>query len=324
MLPTIVPRRDPTLTAMALEYKNADYVGDSLGPVIESDTKTIEYGVLDKLNLFQSIDDTLARHGEANEVGFGAETASAVMANRALRTTIAHEDVEDSEDRFLDLAADQLSTLTNTLALAREVRQSTKVYASLVAASRASDPGNWADRSASYVDIVDQVKTKINESLYAPDAAICPKQVYNVLERHPSLVSQWFDGNSGTKVLSKAQIMDILGLKEMLVPDGRYTTTKRPGKVAVATPIDGSLNRIWGSHFILFRKANGKPNRMEPGLFYQFRRRWTKDLRGDNQRVRTWDLPQVGMGGAYVVQQEYQSLDMVFPEMGWAFQNVLT
>lgn len=324
MLPTTIPRRDPVFTAQVLAYANADFVGDSMGPILESETRTFEYGALDKLNLFQSIDDTLAKHGEANEVGFGGELTSATMSNRALRTTVAHEDVEDSDERFINLGGEALETVTQTLALAREIRQMTKVHAALAAASRTSDPGNWADRSASFVDIPEQVRSKVNGALYAYDSAICPKQVLNVMERHPSLLSLYFDGNSGNKILKKEQIAEILGLKTLFVPDGRYTTSKRPTKVPLGTSIEGSLNRIWGDHFTLFRMATGKPNRQTPGFFYQWRRRWTRDLKGDNMRVRTWDLPQVGMGGAYVIQQEYQSLDMVFPEMGWDFLNVLT
>lgn len=327
MLPTSVPRRDPILTAVVLEYKNPDHVGDSLGPIIPSLTKTFEYGAMDKLNLFQDVNDTLSRYGEANEVGFGAEILAATMGNHGLRATIAREDVEDSDERFLSLAGESLTVLKQTLGNARELRQAAKVRAALVAASRTSDPGNWADRTSTYVDIVDQVKTKINTSLYSYDSAICPKQVYNVLERHPSLVSQWFDGNSGTKILKREQIMEVLGIKNLFVPDGRVTTARRPTKVAQGpggTPIDGSLNRIWGNDFFLFRMAVGKPNRMAPGFFYQWRRQFDRALAGETQRVRTWELPQVGMGGAYVVQQEYQSLDMVFPEMGWGFVDVLT
>ncbi len=319
MLPTSVPRRDPVLTAVALEYKNAALVGDSLGPINEVETRTFEYGALDKLNLFQAPDDSLATYGEANEVGFGAEIASATMQNRGLRATISHEEVEDSEDRFLNLANDKLKVLSSTLALAREIRQATKISAALVAASRSTAGGNWANYGTGFVDIPTLIRTKSNESLYSMDSAICPKQVMFYLERHPSLVSLYFDGNTGKKILSKDQVAEILGLKEIFVPDARYTTTRRPGKVALATPIDGSLSRVWGNNFILFRKAEGLPNRQEPGFFYQWRRRWTKDLRGDNMRVRTWDLPQVGMGGAYVIQQEYQSLDMVFPEMGYQY-----
>jgi predicted RNase H-related nuclease YkuK (DUF458 family) len=324
MLPTSVPRRDPVLTAAALEFKNADFVGDSLGPVLEVETRTFEYGALDKLNLFQNIDDTLATYGEANEVGFGAEIASATMQNHGLRTTIAREDVEDSEDRFLSLASDKQKVLSATLALSREVRQKSKVVAALTAAGRTSSGGNWGDYTATAVDIPSMVREKSQSSLYAMESAICPKQILFKLERHPSLLSLYFDGNSGKKILTKDQIAELLGLKELIVPDGRYTTTKRPGKVALGTPIDGSLNRIWGNSFILFRRANGLPNRMEPGFFYQWRRRWTKDLKGDNMRVRTWELPHVGMGGAYVIQQEYQSLDMLFPEMGWEFTVTLS
>lgn len=323
MLPTTVPRRDPILTAFALEYQNPAFVGDSLGPMLTSDTRTIEYGLLDKLNLFQNLDDNLAKNGEANEVGFGAELLTARMKNWALKTTISREDEKDADTRFLNLAMDQVSVMSASLALSREYRQSQKILAALVAASRQSDPGNWADRSASYVDIVDQVRTKTNEGLYSYDSAVCPKQVLFAMERHPSLVSQWFDGNSGKKILSTEQIKEVLGLTNLYVPDGRFTTTRRPGKVAAATPIDGSLTRIWGNHFILFRKATGAPNRMAPGLFYQFRRTWGGG-NSDNRQVRTWHLPQIGMHGADVVQEEYQSLDLVFPEMGWAFQNVLT
>lgn len=326
MLPTETPRVDPLLTAFATEYKNADFVGDSLGPIIPSDTKEVKYGRLDKLNLFRSVDDTLARHGEANEVGFGADTAIVEMGNHALRALIAHEDVEDSDDQFLNYSQEHLTVLRATLALQREIRQASKILSALSGASRSADGGNWTNYTSTPDDVPTLVKTQARRALFELDHAVTSKQVIYALERHPSLTSLWFDGNTGKKILTKEQIAEVLGLKRIIVGDGRYTSARRPATIGASTEIsDANTTSIWGANFVLFRMAEGKPNRTMPGMFYQFRRRWTKDLAGSSmERVRTWDLPQLGLGGTYAVQQEYQSLDLVFPEMGYAFTGCLS
>lgn len=328
MLPTQNPRVDPLLSAFVTEYKNADFVCDSLGPILPSDTKTVKYGRLDKLNLFRSIDDNLARYGEANEVGFGSDTATVEMSNWALRCLVAHEDVEDHEDKYLDLAQEGLTVVRATLALQREIRQFNKIRSALVSASRSADGGNWLNYTSSPDDVVTKVKTQARRALFELDWALTSKQVIYALERHPSLTALWFDGNTGKKVLTKEQIAEVLGLKGIIVGDGRYTTTKRPVTISASTEIsDANTTSIIGDNFVLFRKAEGKPNRVMPGLFYQFRRKWSKSegLAGSTpDRVRTWDVPQLGMGGAYVVQQEYQSLDLVFPEMGYVFTGCLS
>lgn len=323
MLPTTIPRRYPSLSAYALEYHNPEFVGDRVFPIIESETKDIRYGILDKLNLFQNVDDALAKDGQANEVGFGASQGFAMMKNYALKTTISREDTADGE-LFLNVAMDQTDVLRRTLALRREMRQAALLYSKLDGASRSSDHSAslWSNYSTP-ADIVDLIRNKKNAALFPYNSLVIPKQAYIYFERHPSLVNQWFSGNTGTKVLSKAQIAETLGFKEenILVPDGRVGTMRRP----TAAPVDlSSLGRIWGNHVFLLRISETIPNRMEPGCAYQYRRRWTKGVAGDNMQVRAWYEPSKGFGGSDIVQQEYQALDIVLaPEMGWVFKNVV-
>lgn len=319
-LPTIVPRRDPVLTAFVTEYKNKEFVGDQIFPIVESDTRNFMYANLDKLNLFQSVDDTLAKNGEANEVGFSGSKATDRMLNFALKAVITKEDIEDED--FTNVAMDALTLIRSTLALRRELRQASLAFTALDNAGRSSDPGNWSDYSGAAVDVLDQVRTKANDALYPYTHIVAPKQVFVKLERHPKLLSMYFDGNSGNKILTPAQICELFGVPNILIPDGRLSTQRRP------TGISGSLDnlsRIWGNHLFLLRVSDTVPNRTEPGFGYQFRRRWTKGKVGDNMQVRTWELPQNGIGGSYVVQQEYQAMDKALsPEMGWVFKNVLT
>lgn len=324
MLPTTVPRRYPALSAFALEYRNPEFIGDVVFPIVESETKDIKYGLLDKLNFFQNIDDALAKDGEANEVGFGAGLQYAMMKNYGLKTTISREDTADGE-LFLNVAMDQVDVMRRALALRREVRQSSLLYSSLVAASQNSDQASahWSDYTSSAPDIVALIRNKKNNALYPYNAIVIPKQAYIYLERAPSLLNQWYLGNTGTKILTKAQIAETLGFEEknVLVPDGRVATGRRP------TTLTGDMSstpRIWGNHVFLLRISDTIPNRAEPGTCYQFRRRWTKGVAGDNMQVRSWYLPHKGIGGSDVVQQEYQALDIVMaPEFGFVFQNVV-
>lgn len=324
MLPTVIPRRYPALSAFALEYRNADFIGDKVFPIIESETKDIRYGSLDKLNMFQNIDDALARDGEANEVGFSAGLKYAMMNDYALKTTISRETTADAES-FLNVAMDQVAILTAVLALRREYRQANLLYSKLVSASRNAAGGNWADYSSSAPDIVNIIRNKRNNALYAYDTLVVPKQVYIWLERAPSLVNQWFVGNTGTKILDKKQVAECLGFKEenILIPDARLASAKRP--TSLGDTDLSSLDRIWGPHVFLLRTSKTIPNRAEPGCAYQYRRRWTKGVVGDNMQTRAWYIPHKGIGGSDVVQTEYQSLDMVLaPEMGYVFTNCLT
>ena len=318
-LPTFVPKRDPVLTAFVTEYKNTDFVGDQVFPIIESDNRTFKYAMLDKLNLFQSVDDTLGREGEANEIGFSGSKASDIMRNFALKAIITREDIEDED--FTNVAFDALTIIRSALALRREVRQAALLYSALNGAGRSSDPGNWSDYSGSAVDVLDQVRTKANDALYPYTHIVCPKQVFVKLERHPKLLAMYFDGNSGNKILTKANLCELFGVPNMLVPDGRVSSARRPAQI---TDMD-NVPRIWGNHFFMLRVSSTVPNRMEPGCGYQFRRRWTKGAVGDNMQVRTWELPQKGIGGSYAVQQEYQAMDKVLaPDMGYVFKDVLT
>ena len=322
MLPTIVPRRYPELSSYAMEFGNPEFIGDKIFPIIESETKDIRYGRLDKLNLFQNIDDTIAKDGEANEVGFGADLDYRMMHNYALKTTISREDTADGE-QFLNVAMDQTAVMKAALGLRREVRQSGLLYQKLVAASRNTDntSAHWSDYSGSAPDIVKQIRDLRNNALYPYTDLVIPKQVYIYLERAPSLLNQWYSGNTGTKILSKKEIGDTLGFDEskIHIPDGRLTTVRRP---TAFTADMSSLSRIWGNHVFLMRVSPTVPNRSEPGCAYQFRRRWNKGVVGDNMQVRAWYLPNKGLGGADVVQQEYQALDVVLStEMGYVLQN---
>lgn len=322
MLPTVIPRRYPSLSTFALEYHNPEFVGDKVFPIVESETKDVKYGTLDKLNMFQSIDDSLAKDGEANEVGFGAGLAYAMMQDYALKTTISRESTADGE-LFLNVAMDQINVMRHTLALRREIRQATLLASKLHAANQFVDQSGakFSDYSASAPDIVALIRNKRNVALYPYNTLVIPKQVYIYMERAPSMLNQWYLGNTGSRILTKAQIAETLGFKEenVLVPDARVATQRRPA----SAPADlNTLNRVWGNHLFMIRTTDTIPNRAEPGTCYQFRRRWTKGIAGDNMQVRAWYLPNKGIGGSDVVQQEYQALDMVLaPELGFVFEN---
>lgn len=319
MFPSVIPQRDPKLTGMVLAWKNTSFVGDSVGPILESETKGIEYDLLDKLNYFQDIDHNLARAAEANDVGVGGEKASAKMRNFALKTTILKEDIEDEDDWF-NQAALSLDVLSATLHLQREKLQATLLFAALDGAGRSVDPGNWGNLGSGFDDVFDQIKTRMQGSVFGYDSAICPEQVWWKLERHPALLGQFYEGSTFTqKILTQEQFKQLFGLKELIVPTARIAAVRRPVKVTDPA----TLNRVWGSHFTLFKKASGIPNRMDPGFYYQWRRRWVKGAVGQNMQVRTWEDPKRGIGGSYTAQQEYQGLHHVFPEAGFVFKNVL-
>lgn len=318
MLPTIVPQRDPRLTAMVLAYQNGDLVGDSIGPILESDTKKIEYTMLDKLNLFQDVDATLARGGEANTVGLGGEQATVGMRNFGLNAVVLNEDIEDADDWF-NVASESLTMVTSTLALQREKLQAAMIKAALTA--RSSDPGNWGNLDpATAPDIFAQIKDQMEASVYGYDSIIIPEPVLFKMQRAPSLLAQFYSGNTGMKTVSEQNIKEMFGLKNIIVPKARISTVRRPLKVTDVS----SIGRVWANDVILFKKATGIPSRMDPGFFYQWRRRWLKGAVGQNMQVRTWSEPKRGIGGAYVVQQEYQAHQHIFPEAGYAFTSVLT
>ena len=319
MLPTITPQRDPKLSAMAIAYANAELVGDSVGPILESETKGIEFTKLDKLNMFQDVDHNLARGGEANDVGFGAETDTVKMRNFGMKFIVLNEDIEDNEDKYTDLVNDGMDVMSATLALQREKLQASLIFSALDGASRSTDPGNWADFTGTAPDIYGQVKDQMEASVYGYDSAIIPEQVLFKMQRSPSLLSQFYSGNTGMKTVSIDNMKEMFGLREIIVPKARIASVRRPAKV---TDIS-ALSRVWGSHMILFKKASVQPNRITPGLYYQWRRRWVKGAVGQNMQVRSWALPNRGIGGAFVTQQEYQAHHHIFPEAGFVFKNVL-
>ena len=320
MIPSQTPQRDPSLTAMALEYKPKELVLDRLGPMLESDNRRIQYVKLDKLNMFQDVDHRFSRDGEANEVGAGGSKVIEALSNRALKTTIANEDIEDSDD-FFDVAAIQVETMRHTLALQREKEQAGLIYSSVNASGRVLDPGNWGDLTSSFVDVFSQVRAA-QEAAWVPyDGAIIPIQVIYKLLRHPSLLSQFYDGNTGRKTVTMENLKEMFGVSEIIVPEARIATQRRPQ----SAPADlATLPYVFGNHVVFFKKAVGQPSRALPGFYYQWRRRWVKGAVGENMQVRTWALPTKGIGGSYVVQQEYQVKHMVFPEMAFMFKDVLT
>ena len=150
--------------------------------------------------------------------------------------------------------------------------------------------------------------------------AIIPFQVLNKLRRAPSLLAQFYSGNTGKKQITIDDLKEMFGVSEIIVPEARISTSRRPQTVTDLS----ALPYVWGNHVIFGRKAQGQPSRQLPGLYYQWRRRWIKGAVGQNQQVRTWELPNKGIGGSYVVQQEYQVFHHVFPEMGFLLKDVLT
>jgi hypothetical protein len=277
---------DPRLTGIAIAFKNREMIADQVMPRVGVGKTTFKWNEYDFAEGVTIPETQIGRKGRPTEVEFTATEQTGGTKDYGLDDVVPNDDVADvPAGSGIDPLGQATEGLTNLIVLAREIRvaavaQNAANYNhadTLTGTDQFDDPAS---------DPAKLISDAIETPLVRPNIAITSLAVYNVLRRHPKIVSALNVSGSTNGQVSKQALIEYLELDDLLIGSG-WVNTAKPGQAPVYA-------RVWGNDFILQRRAPIVTAKGEPswGFTAQF---------GDRVAKRI-DEPKIGLRGAVRVR----------------------
>lgn len=296
---------DPILTNHARGYKQTDYVGDEIFPIVTMPSraaKRIEFG----REAFRKYNIKRAPGGRIAEVGFGYEGKPVQLIQRALQAATPFEHVEEAaEGPGIDLISEDVDLVMSVISLDREINQAevarnASLYAGTNKIALAGGAKWSADTSTPQKDVktakeVIRAKTGKKANKLLMGAAVAEAlRVHVDIKNHFRYVTE--------PAISDEMLARYLGVEKVVVGNAIYDDDA------------GSTFDVWGNDAILTYTAPTAGMKL-PGYGYTYRLRghpFVEPTRWDGD-IGSWKSP---------VFDEW-SAEMVGPDAGYLFQATL-
>lgn len=277
---------DPRLTGIAIAFANRAMIADLVMPRVAVGKTTFKWNEYDFAQQVTLPETLVGRKGRPTEVDFSATEQTGGTEDHGLDDVVPNDDIADvPAGSNIDPLGDATEMLSGLIVLSREVRvaamvQSTANYNhsdTLSGTDQFDDPAS--DPGALILDA-------ISTPFARPNIAVTNLAVYNVLRRHPKIVSALNGSGSTNGMVTRQQLAEFFELDELLVGEG-FVNTAKPGQ----TPV---YARVWGNNFALLRRAPIVSAKGEPswGFTAEFGSRVAKRI----------DEPKTGLRGAVRVR----------------------
>jgi hypothetical protein len=295
-----------TLSNVSVQYKNEDYIGDQLMPVVDVDQVAGTYFKYGKSDRLTSYDDSIGPNGTPNEISETRSTDTYACTPHALVNYLDNETMRQ-QDAPLDEMTDLSEAVMDNLLLNKEIRK-----AAILTTAGSYDAANvqtlsgtsqWNSTAGDPVNVL----LRATSSLWmgnAPSDIVgwCGLDVWNVLRAHPAILDLFkYGGGNGPALATEAMIASFFGWSKLLVGKARRQTANE-GQTAV-------YGRVWGKHMGVVRVAR-KPGKRAASFGYDFR------VSGD-PKTDTWFDPKRGMSGSYACRTGFnEGLKVVANDTG--------
>jgi len=297
---------DQRLTDVSINFPQMGYVAQDIFPEVPVMKGSNIYTTYDKINLFQTPDDSVGKYAEANEVKLGTGTDTYSVSNRALKGYVSEED-RDNYDDPLNAEIDETEVLTAAILNNRELR----AFALATSIAQTAAPSTKWDVGG---DPIGDINDGILSMFQDPNIMIIGKRPWFTLRNHPDIIARFGGGFTNTKNVTQEMVASIFGLDRVIVSDVRKSTTKP--KVAAA------LARVWDTQVMLIFNDPRGLGRKQPTFGSLFAQRLGG---GPTFRVRKWLSEEKGIGGADTIQVEHRSIEkVVAADFGFHISAVIT
>jgi len=231
--------QDTKLTAIAVGFKNAEFIADQVAPridVMSEDFRWTEYNSHEML----TIPDTLVgRKGVPNEVEFTGEERSGHTKDWGLSDGVPQSDIDKAANHpSFDPLGRATKGVTQLVDLAREMRVANFVRnADNYNHKQALTSGNkFSDYDADFFEILGLA---LEQPLMRPNTAILGHTEWFHLSRNKALLKAMgrnVDTQEGK--ITRQEFVDLIEIDKLIIGKSRYNTANK-GQGA-------NLSRLWG------------------------------------------------------------------------------
>lgn len=297
----------PTLTAIAIAYKNESYIADFVlprTPVGKINFKYLEFPLEEGYTIPNTI---YPKYGKPNEIKFTANEKSASVLDYGLDDIVSKDDIDNAPETY-DPKAFSIQSLTDLIMLDREVRAANLLFnaANYPASNQLTLSGAsmFSDFTAS--DPIGVITDALDACIIRPNTMTIGRAAWSVLSRHPKIIKAT-QGNSGDSGIAKKQaVAELFELKNIYIGESRLNMAKRG-----QTP---SLARVWGNNIAL-TYINPLAN-TQGGITFGFTATYGTKIAGAKEADR-------GIRGAYITRSAESVKELIVaPDCGYLLTNV--
>lgn len=254
---TIVP---PFLTNVSIRYKNQDYIGDQVFPILEGVDPKAKIGTYAKGAWFRDEAGIRGPGAEAARGGFPTSYLSLNTVEYAFAVTVTDEDRRNAsaggamplkpEQDAMEFAADKIDLKKERL-ISSEILAGT--WSGVTAGEDAA--GLWApnDNTNTFMtDVLDRIETIRSNTGFTPNSMVIDFGTYNALRKNDALLDRIRYTQRG--ILSSDLIAAMFDLDRVLIAKTIYSTAKENKAGS-----DFTAKNIWeknagkGSAFLYYR-----------------------------------------------------------------------
>lgn len=300
---------NPTLTAIALAYRNPDValIADDVLPRTPTDQE-FKWLAYDLAQGFTIPETRVGRKSAPNEVDFACTEVQDKVVDYGLDDIVPNEDIE-ADNQGVDPLGTATAYLTNLVNLGREKRVADLVFnpASYNAGFvlPLSGSSQWSDPTS---DPVAAIGDALDMPVMRPNIATFGQQTWTKLRRNPKIVNAIKGGTTVAGMVSREEFAELFELQAVYVGAGFANTAKRGQAVA--------LQRVWGKHaaFIYRDRAAGP----QAGVTFGFTAQWGNKIAGN------LDEPKIGLTGSQRVRTGERLKEVIAAkDVAFLFQNAV-
>lgn len=304
------------LTNLSVGYRNDEYIGLRILPIIPVGLRSDSFVKWDKRNLLNAPSDLLSERANANEITVGASTGNYSLKDYGLKRHVDNETLKNSDDPFKDFL-DNVETINEMISLKREIRIAAIVTATANYSGNTSSlaGSEWNATSSAGIYTggapVNNIRTAWAStwSGYGRTKKVMASdlETFNVLSNHAQIRGLFGLNDSG--LATQQQIARYFGADEYLVTEARYDSANI-GQTA-------SYSRIWGKFFWMGRVA-ASPSRQIAAFGTTFQDK-------ADPFTSQWFSPDEGKSGGHynkvAVSEDYVVLA---PDSAYLYTNPIT
>ena len=310
---------NPTLTAIAIGYKNrdVDLIADRVLPRTGRTGKKFKYTVYTMADAYTVPNTRVARRAAPTMVEFGGSEVNDECLDYGLDDVIPIEEIEafDAMPKPpsggpVSPMAKSTSLLAGLVVLDREIRVANLVFnaASYPVANRATLAGTnqWSDFTNS--NPVDAILSALDVPVFRPNVLTFGQATWTKLRQHPRMVTAILGNQVNAGAVTREQVANFFEVQQVLV-GASFVNTARKGQAA-------NMSRVWGKHAAALFISQDAADADQPT--FGFTAEFGARIAG------TIDEPKMGLRGSTIVRVGESVKEVISASAsGYYFENAV-
>lgn len=299
----------PSLSAVAIKYRQKTFIADQVLPRVKVDTQEFIYAKDRMEDWITPVETFVGRTGLVNELANSQQDPTYLATrDQGLDERVPNRDAKNSPAESALMRATQ--RVMSLVELRREQRAAAiaTTVGNYAFTATLAGTAQWSDKVNS--DPLNVILDYLDKPFMRPNKLIMGRSVWTALSQHPRMIEAAFWAGAQSGKVTKQQVAELLEVEELIVGDGWFNSAAK-GQALVQT-------RLWGKFLAGVYQSEVDQIDPEGGNSWGFTAQFGERVAG------TIVDPDVGMYGGVRVRAGESVREVVpAPEFGFLLSAVI-